>query len=114
MKSFDEVSQKASTLPTIMWIVDEMSLIDDLMSLDIHEIVLNKERFLEILEELEESHTGGGYFELTPDNEVVFINFSRWLLMLKEEMGLPIHENTIAHFGITSAEIAETYRPKDQ
>jgi len=107
MKTFDEVSKKASTMPTIMEIDEEISLIEDLMSLDIHEIVLNKERFLEIIDDLELSHTDCGYYELTADNEGVFINFSKWLSMLEEEIGLPLHEGTIENFYMIGVRLAE-------
>jgi hypothetical protein len=94
-----------------MYIADEISIIDDLMKLDIEEIKSNREIFCNIIEAIELSHTDGGYFELTKENEKPFIDFSRWLNVLKTTINLDLPTVTIENFSITADEFARSMSP---
>jgi hypothetical protein len=79
MEKLEKIARQMDVLPTIMDISDEISIINALMGLSPEEITCNKKIFNKVLEDLYISHTDSGWFELTSENEQVFIEFCQWI-----------------------------------
>jgi hypothetical protein len=106
MGKLSELVQKWYPLPTIMEIDQEIDVIRDLMAIPIEELVTEEGILYEILDDLSESHGGGGYFQITRDNEKYFIEFCQWLERVYEETGLDVGSNG---FNTTYDDLVRTY-----
>lgn len=81
--TIESLVKKVDLLPTIMSIEQEYEIIADVMSISANEILQNKSAFISILDSLQTSHMDNIY-GVTVENYPEFINFSKWLLSLKE------------------------------
>ncbi|MCL2310820.1 MAG: hypothetical protein FWC42_11260 [Proteobacteria bacterium] len=99
-------------LPTIMYIDQEISVIRELMGMPIDYLVANKEIFSTLIFNLETSHTGGGYFELTRENESIFFEFADWLETVNRHFAAPVVVDAcIDNFRISYDDLVKAYGP---
>jgi hypothetical protein len=96
-------------LPTMMGIAQEIALIHDLMAMPADDIAANRAAFRNAVRDLEESHTGGAYFELTKDNEGVFFEFADWLDNINKQAGLGLVPLLIESFRISCDDLVRAY-----
>ncbi|MBC9930520.1 hypothetical protein [Chitinophaga qingshengii] len=87
--TIESLIKKVDLLPTVMSIEQEYEIIADVMSISANEILQNKSAFISILDSLATSHMDNVY-EVTIENYPEFVNFSKWLLSLKENLNDPI------------------------
>jgi hypothetical protein len=64
---------------------------------------------VKMVDALELSHTGGGYFELSKDNEKTFNQFSNWLRFLNVKLHFTWPSLFIDNFNITSDDVRRAY-----
>lgn len=107
MKKLNELGERLESSPTIMDISSEISFINELMSVDIDDILKNKNIFCKIVADIELSHTDAGYFELSPENDHIFVDFYNWLSSMKVRAGLDLSDEIIENFNMTSDEFAK-------
>jgi hypothetical protein len=112
MQKLDELGKKLSLLPTVIDFNDEILIIRELMRLGDDDISENRDLFIEIVRRVELSHTDSGYFELTPENEIEFIGFYKWLLDLERCRSLGLSEDIIENFNMTSRKFARLMSTK--
>jgi hypothetical protein len=112
MKRLDRLEKELSSFPTVMDISDEISIIGDLMRLDLADIESNRESFCRIVRSVELSHTDSGYFELTKENEKIFIDFYRWLSLLRKDINLNLAAEIVENFNMTSSEFEKLMSKK--
>ncbi len=105
-----ELAAMAAAFPTIMDIRQEIFLIRELEKLPLTDIGLYHDQFLKIVDQLDLSHTGGGLFEVTRENETVFTGFAAWLLLVEKETGWKL-SHFAADFNMTYDDIANAMRP---
>jgi hypothetical protein len=60
---------------------------------------------------LAESHTGGGYFELTRANEGFFFEFADWLNKVSEDAGLGLSPTIVDEFRVSYDDLVEAFGP---
>ncbi len=82
------VKQISDEYPTITDIDQEMYLISLLQGISILEIEENPHTFMEIVKKIQESHHDNGIFEVTDENENIFLTFADWLISLENTMGI--------------------------
>ncbi|MDR3213078.1 MAG: hypothetical protein LBT71_04075 [Azoarcus sp.] len=110
MKSLREFTEKwhPYPLPTVMDFEQEISVIQDVMTLPDEEIKNNRELFCEIIKDIERSHGDNGIFELTKENEYIFFNFAEWLSTMGKKLNTYFGID-IDTFRITFDEIQEEF-----
>jgi hypothetical protein len=96
-------------LPTIMWIDQEISVMHDLMEMPKEYISSNRAGFAAVLDDLDLSHTGGGYFGLTRSNEMEFKHFADWLDSLNNELRLALDPLLIEDFRFSYDDLTAAY-----
>ncbi|NUF50251.1 hypothetical protein [Gilliamella sp. ESL0250] len=106
-----EINHKILSLPTIMGISAEISIIKELMNLKSDDLIKNKDIFRCIVESLELSHGDSGFMELTKNNENIFIDFYHWLKRINKQLNINIHINTIDCFNLTVEEVNRLMSP---
>lgn len=107
----DNLVEISDTFPTIIDIEQEMYLINELQNLALPEIKENPDNFIKIVRKIQESHNDNGIFEVTKENENVFIIFADWLISIEMKTGIKV-----AHFAdglnLSVEAIAKAMSPK--
>ncbi|MFZ1874797.1 MAG: hypothetical protein WAU54_18770 [Chania sp.] len=77
--------------PSFMRYVDELNLMNLMITLPIDWISKNKEEFIYALNKLSCSHTeGSGFLEQVEGDDIFFENFCKWLAELNTKTNIPI------------------------
>ncbi|WP_369943907.1 hypothetical protein [Xanthomonas medicagonis] len=84
--NINQIHLLASQLPTIMDLDDEIRLIENLTMIGPREIAGHQDEFRCVVLKLQESHQGGGVFEVTEENYPVFEGFCDWLQSLQPHL----------------------------
>lgn len=73
--------------PSILNIEDELLFISYLKDMEISDIELEKEKFIEIISHIQESHQDNGIFEVTDSNFHIFKEYMSWV----QELGIKVN-----------------------
>jgi hypothetical protein len=107
-----DLLEECAKLPTIMDFDDELRLVRELKSLAIDDIKNNPLGFDEVLVILSLSHFDSGLFDITRDNEHVFLEFADWLYEVERLTGETLGVDP-ADFQMTYDEIRRAFIPTD-
>ena len=78
---------KLKNYPSILNIEDELLFISYLKDMEISDIELEKEKFIEIISHIQESHQDNGIFEVTDSNFHIFKEYMSWV----QELGIKVN-----------------------
>ena len=76
--------------PSILNIEDELLFINYLKDIEISDIELEKEKFIEIISNIQESHQDNGIFEVTDSNFHIFKEYMAWIKALGEKLDMDL------------------------
>ena len=76
--------------PSILNIEDELLFINYLKDIEISDIELEKEKFIEIISNIQESHQDNGIFEVTDSNFYIFKEYISWIKALGEKLDMDL------------------------
>lgn len=93
------------SMPTIISYHQEIIIIKALMKQPNHILIKNKEKIIFIINVLELSHADSGIFELTRDDEFIFLTFRDWLAEINISLDLHLNSSVINTFGLTCYDI---------
>lgn len=94
-------------LPTIMGIGRELEVMSALMGMPVEYIADHEAEFRAVVDDLVESHQGGGYFEVRPGNEGALLRFAAWLEPMLTRFGMP--GSMADTFRFTYQDLVEAY-----
>lgn len=100
-----EIKNSILSMPTILSYPQEIIIIKSLMKQPRHILIKSKENIRFIISTLELSHTDHGIFELTRDNEFIFLTFRDWLVEINISLDLRLNSSVIDTFGLTCYDI---------
>ena len=83
----NDLYDKLKNYPSILNIEDELLFISYLKDMEISDIELQKEKFIEIISHIQESHQDNGIFEVTDSNFHIFKEYMSWV----QELGIKVN-----------------------
>jgi hypothetical protein len=83
----NDLYDKLKNYPSILNIEDELLFISYLKDMEISDIELEKEKFIEIISHIQESHQDNGIFEVTDSNFHIFKEYMSWV----QELGIKVN-----------------------
>ena len=83
----NDLYDKLKNYPSILNIEDELLFISYLKDTEISDIELEKEKFIEIISHIQESHQDNGIFEVTDSNFHIFKEYMSWV----QELGIKVN-----------------------
>ena len=83
----NDLYDKLKNYPSILNIEDELLFISYLKDMEISDIELEKEKIIEIISHIQESHQDNGIFEVTDSNFHIFKEYMSWV----QELGIKVN-----------------------
>lgn len=83
----NDLYDKLKNYPSILNIEDELLFISYLKDMEISDIELENEKFIEIISHIQESHQDNGIFEVTDSNFDIFKEYMSWV----QELGIKVN-----------------------
>ena len=83
----NDLYDKLKNYPSILNIEDELLFISYLKDMEISDIELENEKFIEIISHIQESHQDNGIFEVTDSNFHIFKEYMSWV----QELGIKVN-----------------------
>ena len=83
----NDLYDKLKNYPSILNIEDELLFISYLKDMEISDIELEKEKFIEIISHIQESHQDNGIFEVTDSNFHILKEYMSWV----QELGIKVN-----------------------
>ena len=83
----NDLYDKLKNYPSILNIGDELLFISYFKDIEISDIELDKEKFIEIISHIQESHQDNGIFEVTDSNFHIFKEYMSWV----QELGIKVN-----------------------
>ena len=86
----NDLYDKLKNYPSILNIEDEILFISYLKDMEISDIELENEKFIEIISHIQESHQDNGIFEVTDSNFHIFKEYMSWVQELVIKVNLDL------------------------
>ena len=86
----NDLYDKLKNYPSILNIEDELLFISYLKDMEISDIELENEKFIEIISHIQDSHQDNGIFEVTESNFHIFKEYMAWIKALGEKLDLDL------------------------